>query len=111
MMNKVVYRPRNIETVRTDVTNHPATAQQSIGVHTSVMTEELHPIENRKSSVARVLHEAREESFKRSLPVQLEDSNKIKYTETPRNLYFSSGNQPSLADVRDALRKNSFAHH
>jgi hypothetical protein len=32
------------------------------------------------------------------------------FTEVPKSLYFSSGMQPSLADVRDALRKQEFAH-
>ena len=94
-MNKVIYRPRNIQTVRTEVTNHPTTAYQSVSAHptASIMTEEVSPLSivNRRSSVAKVLHQAREESFKRSLSVQPEDLNKIKYTETPRNLYFSSG--------------------
>ena len=29
----------------------------------------------------------------------------------PSSLYFSSGAQPSLADMRDRIRKNTFAHH
>jgi hypothetical protein len=29
----------------------------------------------------------------------------------PPQLYFSGGAQPSLQDMRDRLRRNSFAHH
>ena len=29
----------------------------------------------------------------------------------PKSLYLFSGNQPSLADLRNALRKNIFSHH
>lgn len=33
------------------------------------------------------------------------------HTGVPKSLYFASGNQPSLADMRDALRKQEFAHN
>lgn len=34
----------------------------------------------------------------------------LEHTNIPNNLYFSSTKNPSLADLRDALRKNQFSH-
>jgi hypothetical protein len=47
----------------------------------------------------------------RSMSVMHNQEKTIMFTGVPKSLYFSSGMQPSLADVRDALRKQQFAHN
>ena len=81
-------------------------------------------IENDKSQISRVLKEARSElvlsqqmqaiAAQKEIPRSLSAVHRRDVpvdVNVPKNLYFFSGNQPSLADMRNALRKNSFSHH